>query len=213
MLHKVFPDNPTIDLAVPGLPDLPYGTTQFPLAYAYGAVAGPTLDAIFGGLAGNPLLPVVQNFFNGYVPSGGTGQLVGYNLFNGEPMNELTGTGRSAVETLNSFEIGYKGLIANKLSVALDVYTYERKGFTQFTAIGPTFNLVGANIADDLGAQVAADFAAGCWSNRCSNGFYTRTIYCSRNSTSYMGYRSSCRRTFPRVSSNSAYWRSNWRNY
>ena len=157
---QVFPDNPTIDLAVPGLPDLPYGTTQFPLAYAYGAVAQPTLTALFGGLAGNPLLPVVQNFFNGYVPSGGTGQLVGYNLFNGEPMNELTGTGRSAVETLNSFEVGYKGLIANKLSVSLDVYTYERKGFTQFTAIGPTFNLVGADIANDLGAQVGADFAA-----------------------------------------------------
>jgi len=115
---------------------------------------------LYGGLAGNPLLPVVQNFFNGYVPSGGTGQLVGYNLFNGEPMNELTGTGRSAVETLNSFEVGYKGLIANKLSVALDVYTYERKGFTQFTAIGPTFNLVGADIANDLGAQVGADFAS-----------------------------------------------------
>ena len=157
---QVFPDNPTIDLAVPGLPDLPYGATQFPLAYAYGAVAEPTLAALYGGLAGNPLLPVVQNFFNGYVPSGGTGQLVGYNLFNGEPMDELVGTGRSAIETLNSFEVGYKGLIANKLSVALDVYTYERKGFTQFTAIGPTFNLVGADIANDLGAQVGADFAS-----------------------------------------------------
>lgn len=157
---QVFPDNPTIDLAVPGLPDLPYGATSFPLAYAYGAVAQPTLEALYGGLAGNPLLPVVQNFFNGYVPSGGTGQLVGYNLFNGEPMDELVGTGRSAIETLNSFEVGYKGLIANKLSVALDVYTYERKGFTQFTAIGPTFNLVGADIANDLGAQVGADFAS-----------------------------------------------------
>ena len=157
---QVFPDNPTIDLAVPGLPDLPYGATSFPLAYAYGAVAQPTLQALYGGLAGNPLLPVVQNFFNGYVPSGGTGQLVGYNLFNGEPMDELVGTGRSAIETLNSFEVGYKGLIANKLSVALDVYTYERKGFTQFTALGPTFNLVGADIANDLGAQVGADFAS-----------------------------------------------------
>ena len=157
---QVFPDNPTIDLAVPGLPDLPYGATSFPLAYAYGAVAQPTLTALYGGLAGNPLLPVVQNFFNGYVPSGGTGQLVGYNLFNNEPMDELTGTGRSAVETLNSFEVGYKGLIANKLSVSLDVYTYERKGFTQFTAIGPTFNLVGADIANDLGSQVGADFAS-----------------------------------------------------
>ena len=158
---QVFPDNPTIDLSIPGLPDLPYGTTQFPLAYAYGAVAAPTLGALYGGLAGNPFLGVVQNFFNTYTGgTGGTGQLVGYNLFNGEPMNELVGTGRSAIETLNSFEIGYKGLIANKLSVALDVYTYERKGFKQFTAIGPTFNLVGADFANDLGAQVAADFAS-----------------------------------------------------
>ena len=158
---QVFPDNPTIDLSVPGLPDLPYGTTQFPLAYAYGAVAAPTLGALYGGLAGNPFLGVVQNFFNTYAGgTGGTGQLVGYNLFNGEPMNELTDTGRSAVETLNSFEIGYKGLIANKLSLAIDVYTYERKGFTQFTAIGPTYNLVGADFANDLGAQVAADFAS-----------------------------------------------------
>ena len=158
---QVFPDNPTIDLSVPGLPDLPYGTTQFPLAYAYGAVAAPTLGALYGGLAGNPFLGVVQNFFNTYAGgTGGTGQLVGYNLFNGEPMNELNDTGRSAVETLNSFEIGYKGLIANKLSLAIDVYTYERKGFTQFTAIGPTYNLVGADFANDLGAQVAADFAS-----------------------------------------------------
>ena len=158
---QVFPDNPTIDLSIPGLPDLPYGTTQFPLAYAYGAVAAPTLGALYNGLAGNPFLGVVQNFFNTYAGgTGGTGQLVGYNLFNGEPMNELTGTGRSAVETLNSFEIGYKGLIANKLSLAIDVYTYERKGFTQFTAIGPTYNLVGADFANDLGAQVAGDFAS-----------------------------------------------------
>ena len=158
---QVFPDNPTIDLSIPGLPDLPYGTTQFPLAYAYGAVAAPTLGALYNGLAGNPFLGVVQNFFNTYAGgTGGTGQLVGYNLFNGEPMNELTPTGRSAVETLNSFEIGYKGLIANKLSLAIDVYTYERKGFTQFTAIGPTYNLVGADFANDLGAQVAADFAS-----------------------------------------------------
>ena len=49
---QVFPDNPTIDLSIPGLPDLPYGTTQFPLAYAYGAVAAPTLGALYNGLAG-----------------------------------------------------------------------------------------------------------------------------------------------------------------
>ncbi len=157
---QLFSDNPTIDLSVPGLPDLPYGATQFPLAYAYGAVAEPTLAALTQGLAGNPFAGVVANFFGTYVPAGGTGQLVGYNLFNGEPMNELVPTLQSQVGTLNSFEIGYKGMIGDKLSVALDVYTYERTGFTQFTAIGPTYQLAGADFATDLGNQVSGDFAA-----------------------------------------------------
>ena len=55
-----FSANPTIDLSVPGLPDLPANATQFPLAYAYGAVAGQVLPPLFQGLAGNPLLPVVK---------------------------------------------------------------------------------------------------------------------------------------------------------
>ena len=157
---QLFSDNPTIDLSVPGLPDLPYGATQFPLAYAYGAVAEPTLAALTQGLAGNPFAGVVANFFGTYVPAGGTGQLVGYNLFNGEPMNELVPTLQSQVGTLNSFEIGYKGMIGDKLSVALDVYTYERTGFTQFTAVAPTYQLAGADFATDLGNQVSGDFAA-----------------------------------------------------
>ena len=157
---QVFSDNPTIDLSIPGLPDLPYGAQQFPLAYAYGAVAQPTLAALSAGLAGNPFAGVVSSFFSTYVPSGGSGQLVGYNLFNGEAMDELTPTLQSQVGTLNSFEIGYKGMIGEKLSVALDVYTYERKGFTQFTAVAPTFRLEGADFATDLGGQVASDFAS-----------------------------------------------------
>ena len=157
---QLFSDNPMIDLSVPGLPDLPYGTQQFPLAYAYGAVAEPTLAALSQGLAGNPFAGVVTNFFSTYVPSGGTGQLVGYNLFNGEPLEELVPTLQSQVGTLNSFEFGYQGMIGNKLSVALDVYTYERRGFTQFTAVAPTYQLAGADFATDLGNQVSGDFAS-----------------------------------------------------
>ncbi len=160
-----FSANPTIDLSVPGLPDLPANATQFPLAYAYGAVAGQVLPALFQGLAGNPLLPVVQNFFNSYMPSGGSGTLVPYNLFNqqamGTPGNPLLAATTDAKPgKLNSFEVGYKGIIGDKLSVAVDFYTYERQGFTQFTAIGPTFNLVGSDFATDLAAQVSSDFAA-----------------------------------------------------
>lgn len=161
-----FSDNPVIDLSVPGLPDIPYGdgSPQFPLAYAYGAVAQPTLAALYSGLAASPsaapLLPMIQGFFSSYLPAGGTGQLVGYNLFNGEPLNQLAETARSEIGKLNSFEVGYKGIIGEKWSVGLDVYTYERKGFTNFTAIGPTFSLQGANIATDLGSTISADFAA-----------------------------------------------------
>ena len=43
------------------------------------------------------------------------------------------------LNTLSSFEVGYKGIIGDKLSVAVVFFTYERQGFTQFTAIGPTF--------------------------------------------------------------------------
>ncbi|TVZ57292.1 iron complex outermembrane receptor protein [Lutibacter sp. Hel_I_33_5] len=157
---QTFVANPTIDLSIPGLPDLPYGATSFPLAYVYGAVAQPTIAGINAALAGNPLLPVVNNFLSTYVPSGSTGTLEGYNLFNGEAMNELTPTLQSRIGKLNSFEVGYKGLIGDKLSVGLDVYTYSRKGFTQFTAVAPTFRLTGANFANDLSARVGADFAA-----------------------------------------------------
>ena len=40
---------------------------------------------------------------------------------------------------MNSFEIGYKGIIGKKLSLGIDIYTYEQQGFTNFTAIGPAF--------------------------------------------------------------------------
>ena len=51
-------------------------------------------------------------------------------------MDNLTAgsdTGAAVLNTLSSFEVGYKGIIGDKLSVAVDFYTYERQGFTQFT--------------------------------------------------------------------------------
>ena len=44
-----------------------------------------------------------------------------------------------SIDYIRSFEVGYKGVIGDKLSLAVDFYTYERQGFTQFTAIGPAF--------------------------------------------------------------------------
>ena len=144
---------------------LPANTTEWPLAVPYGAVAALTLPPLYEGVAASPsyapLLPLIQNFFNGYVPSGTSGTIQGYNAFNGSAMPQAVGTPSALLGTTTSWEVGYKGLFGDKFAVGLDVYTFARTGSTQFTAIGPTFRLSGAEgIPADLGAQVASDFAS-----------------------------------------------------
>ena len=145
---------------------LPHGTPGLPLAVPYGAVAAPTLEGLYGNLGASPqtagLLPYVQNFFNNYQgPSGLTGTLTPYNLFNNEAMPTLDDTSPAAIGTLKSWEVGYKGLLGDKWSLGVDIYTYERTGFTQFTAIGPTYALGGIDgIAGDLATAVSGDFGA-----------------------------------------------------
>ena len=148
-----------------GLVYLPADTTDWPLAVPYGAVAGQVLPLLYQGVGADPnyapLLPLVQNFFSTYQPSGTSGTIQGYNAFNGTPMPQAVGTPSALLGTTTSWEVGYKGLLGDKFAIGLDVYTFARTGSTQFTAIGPTFRLTGAeNIPNDLGAQVAADFAA-----------------------------------------------------
>ena len=144
---------------------LPANTTDWPLAVPYGAVAGQVLPLLYQGVGANPnyapLLPLVQNFFSTYQPSGTSGTIQGYNAFNGTPMPQAVGTPSALLGTTTSWEVGYKGLLGDKFAIGLDVYTFARTGSTQFTAIGPTFRLLGKEgIPNALGAQVAADFAA-----------------------------------------------------
>ena len=144
---------------------LPANTTDWPLAIPYGAVAGQVLPLLYQGIGANPnyapLLPLAQNFFNTYQPSGTSGTIQGYNAFNGTPMPQAVGTPSALLGTTTSWEVGYKGLLGDKFAIGLDVYTFARTGSTQFTAIGPTFRLSGKEgIPDALGAQVGADFTA-----------------------------------------------------
>ena len=144
---------------------LPANTTDWPLAVPYGAVASQVLPLLYQGVGADPsyapLLPLVQNFFSTYQPAGTSGTIQGYNAFNGTPMPQAIGTPSALLGTTTSWEVGYKGLLGDKFAIGLDVYTFARTGSTQFTAIGPTFRLTGAeNIPNDLGAQVATDFAA-----------------------------------------------------
>ena len=160
-----FDANAPIEIVGGGGATLPAGTTNWPLAVPYGAVAGLTLPPLFAGVAASPsyapLLPLIQNFFSTYVPGGASGTIEGYNVFNGSAMPAAVGTPAARYGTTTSWEVGYKGLLGDKFAVGLDVYTFARTGSTQFTAIGPTFRLNGAEgIPADLGAQVAGDFAS-----------------------------------------------------
>ena len=160
-----FDANAPIEIIGGGGATLPAGTTNWPLAVPYGAVAGQVLPSLYQGVAANPayapLLPLIQNFFGSYVPGGASGTIEGYNAFNGSPMPTAVGTPSALLGTTTSWEVGYKGLLGDKFAIGIDVYTFARTGSTQFTAIGPTFRLNGSQgIPADLGAQVAADFSS-----------------------------------------------------
>ncbi len=160
-----FDANAPIEIVGGGGATLPAGTTNWPLAVPYGAVAGLTLPPLYAGVAANPayapLLPLVQNFFSTYVPGGASGTIEGYNAFNGSAMPTAIGTPSALYGTTTSWEVGYKGLLGDRFAIGLDVYTFARTGSTQFTAIGPTFRLNGAEaIPAALGAQVAGDLTS-----------------------------------------------------
>ena len=140
---------------------MPAGTPGLPLAIPYGAVAGQVLPAVYGGLAANPasapIVPAIQAFFDGYVPGGTTGSFFRYNIFNGAPLPDLVSTAPARLTNTKTYEIGYKGLLGDKLGVSIDFYSVATEGFTLFTAVGPTVALVGSDVPGDLSAQVGAD--------------------------------------------------------
>ena len=157
-----FPANPMIDVTLPGVPDLPFGTPGLPLAVPYGAVAAPVIQGILAAFGANPasapLVPAVQQFFSTYVPGGFTGSFVGVNAFDGTILNTLTPTTEGAIGSSKTYEVGYKGLFGDKFSAALDVYRVTTNGSVDFTQVAPLITLQGADIPNDLGAQVGADF-------------------------------------------------------
>ena len=154
------PSNQVIDLA--GLPvDIPVSAAGggLPLAIPYGSVAGLSLAGLYAQAP--QLQPLLTPFFANYAgPQGGSGILAPYDLF--EPTqttgNRNTRTGRfSSVE---NFELGFSSVIGKKLKISADIYSYVNTGFTNFSAIGDAYALVGSNIPADLGAAVAADATA-----------------------------------------------------
>jgi len=154
------PANQVIDLA--GIPiDIPVSAAGggLPLAIPYGSVAAASIAGLYAQAP--TLQPLLTPFFASYMgPSSGSGILAPYDLF--EPTqttgNRNTRTGRfSSVE---NFELGFTSVIGKKLKISADIYSYVNTGFTNFSAIGDAYALVGSNIPGDLGAAVAADATA-----------------------------------------------------
>ena len=154
------PANQVIDLA--GLPvDIPVSAAGggLPLAIPYGSVAAASIAGLYAQAP--TLQPLLTPFFASYMgPQGGSGILSPYDLF--EPTqttgNRNTRTGRfSSVENV---ELGFSSVIGKKLKISADIYSYVNTGFTNFSAIGDAYALVGSNIPGDLGAAVAADATA-----------------------------------------------------
>lgn len=160
-LHT-FSDNPMIDVTIPGVPDLPFGTPGLPLAIPFGAVNEGVLAQLIPALQANPqttdLAPFIEQFLRAYTPTGFTGTLVGVNAFeNNSLLNELIPTNPATVSINNTLEFGYKGLFADKFGLSVDVYNITTKGFSDFTQIGPLITLQGAMVPEDLGAAVQTD--------------------------------------------------------
>ncbi len=163
--EQTFSSNPQIVFngLIP-FPSIPVGTPGLPLAFAQGAVTGaPLLTAIGQGLiAANPLftplVPLITEFLStrSNFVGGTTGQFAGINLFNQRPLGLLNAPS-AKLRKENTWEVGYKGLIADKLGVTIDVYNRSIEGATLFTAISPSYVLLGSeNIGADLGAAVGA---------------------------------------------------------
>ncbi len=150
---------PSIPVSEDGVPLL----NGLPLGVGYGLVAADVIAGLSAGLSQDPqlapLLPAIIAGLGAIDPAtlGTTGTLSpGFNIFDRSPLG-LTDAPISVIETHDNYEVGYKGLIGNKLGALLDVYFVRQKNNSQFTAISPAYVYSGLeNLPADLGNAVGA---------------------------------------------------------
>ena len=162
---------------VPGGYYFPRSETSLKYEHLYNIAKGLTLPGISAQLGANaalaPLVAPIENFFSSYAgPSGTTGQIRGFNVFNSsETMSQLTNVGSARIGTIDNFEIGYKGRIGKKLSLAIDFYSTSRKGFTDFTGVGPTYMLMGGDLVGTWPATVGQDLISDPGMQAAASGY------------------------------------------
>jgi len=92
-------------------------------------------------------------FLQAFSPTGVTGQFAGFNLFDGTPLDAIE-TAPIDVQKFNTYEFGYNGFFNNKFRMTADVYLNQISGFSQFTALSPTYALVGSDIPGAITSSV-----------------------------------------------------------
>ncbi|MEZ4885133.1 MAG: TonB-dependent receptor [Chitinophagales bacterium] len=146
------------------LPDVPVGTPGLPLGVPYALVNDQVVAGLSAGIAAGfpdlaPFIPVIEGVLNNVNPAtlGTTGSLSpGFNIFNGSPLG-LIDAPISTIAVQDTWEFGYKGLVANKLGVTFDLYYIKEKNNSQFTAISPAYRFSGLDqLPGDLGTAVSA---------------------------------------------------------
>ncbi|MEM6318541.1 MAG: TonB-dependent receptor [Bacteroidota bacterium] len=167
--EQIFSDNPVIQFnGLLPFPDVPVGTPGFPNAFTYGAVNDAVLTeltpgiglALQGGGADAETAAAIAMAIEAYLrdpantPGGFSGSFFGYNLFNSSVPLGLVNAPAAQLQVEDTWEFGYKGLIGDKLGVAIDVYNRKIDGEAVFNAISPTYALTNANLGADLGAAV-----------------------------------------------------------
>ena len=169
--EQVFDPNPEIQFnGLLPFPNVPVGTPGFPNAFTYAGVNEAVLAQLIPGISAalqgggadaataNALAGAIEGYLTdpANAPGGFSGTFAGRNLFTNDPLG-IVNAPAATLRTEDTWEIGYKGLIGDKLGVTIDLYNRSIDGATLFTAISPTYSLNDANLGADLGAAVADD--------------------------------------------------------
>ena len=185
----IFDQNAQIEITgaqayVPGGYYVPRSETSLNYSHLYNIAKGLTLPGISAQLGANaalaPLVAPIESFFSTYAgPAGSTGQIRGFNLFNpSETMSQLTDVSAAQIATIDNFEVGYKGKIGKKLSLGIDFYYASRKGFTEFTGVGPLYQLIGGDLINTWPTTVGQDLISDP-SMQAAAGAYVQGAYAS----------------------------------
>ncbi|MGB0929784.1 MAG: TonB-dependent receptor domain-containing protein [Chitinophagales bacterium] len=163
---QTFGDSPMISWFNGLIPDVPVGTPGLPLAVPHQLVNTDVVAGVSAALSADPataaLVPIVAGVLNGVNPLalGTTGSLgQSYNIFDGSPLAPIDAP-VAKVGTTTTLELGYKGLVANKVGVTFDLYHITTRNNDQFTAISPAYTFSGLDeLPGDLGTSVSSAIA------------------------------------------------------